>query len=283
MRICITGGAGSIGSELARACAARGDAVSVLDISEESLWSLKMELPQVEIHLGDVQSPDDVRPAVRGADVVVHCAAMKHVDLCERSPAIAHRVNVEGTMAVLQALGKTRFVFVSTDKAIQPISVMGRTKAEAEKRCLAHGANVVRFGNVIGTRGSLVPTVIRCRDLSIPIKLTDARMTRFFMSTDEAVALMLQAAEADVRGATFVPAQPQSAIVKHFIECARDVHAPGLEIRTVGARPGERLHEPMDCPAGLRWSNETELLMGREAIFEMLEEAAGVEVQSCTS
>src|SRR5688572_3786307 len=106
--ILVTGAAGSIGSEVVRRLLRDGHAVRAFDISEEGLWALKAERPQVETVLGDVQSLDDVSNAVEGAEVVIHCAALKHVDLCERSPAIARRVNVQGTHAVVQAASRVK-------------------------------------------------------------------------------------------------------------------------------------------------------------------------------
>lgn len=272
MRILVTGGAGSIGSEVVRHCVRQGHAVRVLDICEESIWSLKLERPEIDAMIGDVQSLDDVRRACDGQDVVIHCAAMKHVDLCERNPSLARRVNVDGTINV--TLCHDRVVFISTDKAIEPSSVMGRTKREAERHVLEVGGNVVRFGNVIGSRGSLVPMVLRCAELGKPIALTDARMTRFFMTAQECVTLINEAATSEQRSGLFSPINPASCRVKDFIEVCRDMFAPGLEIVTTGIRPGERLHEPMELRSGeIVWSNHH--AMKRTEIYGLLK-AAGV-------
>lgn len=257
MKYVITGGAGSIGSEVARRLAKEGRPVRVFDISEEGLWSIKAELPQVETVLGDVQSLDDVSNAVQGASVVIHCAALKHVDQCERSPAIAHRVNVGGTLNVIRACesGCARLVVVSTDKAIDAVSVMGRTKAEAEQYAIIAGANVVRFGNVIGTRGSLVPMVLRCINKGLPVPLTDSRMTRFFMTADDAVDLIMEAAESEKRCTIFAPMRPRACNVHRFINaCYASREA---DCKHIGLRPGERLHEPMQLRSGaVVWSND---------------------------
>jgi FlaA1/EpsC-like NDP-sugar epimerase len=275
MKLLITGGAGSIGSEVVRHYVAQGHDVRVLDISEEGLWSLKSELPQVETLLGDVQSLDDVRTAVNGCSVVVHAAALKHVDLCERSPAVAQRVNVDGTanVCICADLAGAKLVFISTDKAINPVSVMGQTKLKAESIALGCGANAVRFGNVIGTKGSLLPHVIRCSKLGMPIKLTHPEMTRWFMQVEEAVALIQEAVDSQEHGKVFTPVNPRACLISRFIEQCRQTFAPTLRVEQGEIRPGERLHEPMqlrngeivtsdDCKYWMTWP-ELYLLVGR--------------------
>lgn len=272
--ILVTGGAGSIGSEVVRHLVAQGEPVRVLDISEEGLWRLKAELPQVGTMLGDVQSSDDVRVACDAVTVVVHCAALKHVDLCERSPAIAHRINVGGTANVLKE-SHGRVVFVSTDKAIQPESVMGRTKALAEHLVLEAGHNVVRFGNVIGTKGSLLPMVLRCKELGRPIPLTDARMTRFIMTAQDAVGLVVEAVNANQGGRVFSPHDPRACNVSTFVWACRNLLAPELDIQIVGMRPGERLHEPMQKRSGeIVWSNQPEVQMQQWEVEELITHVA---------
>lgn len=256
--ILVTGGAGSIGSELVRKLASDGQSVRVMDISEEGLWSLKAELPETDIQLGDVQSLDDVRRACQGVSSVVHCAALKHVDLCEQSPAIARHVNVDGTTHVLLAASEAdaRVVFVSTDKAIEPVSVMGQTKQQAEQLVIQAGGNVVRFGNVIGTKGSLLPMVLRCKALGKNISLTDGRMTRFFMSTHDAIGLIQEAMNANQGGRVFTPLNPRSASVASFVWTCVRKFAPELDVVITGMRPGERLHEPMQMRDGeIVWSD----------------------------
>lgn len=272
MKILVTGGAGSIGSECVRHFVAQGHLVRVLDINEEGLWSLAAELPNVEIMLGDVCDVSDVRRACVGADAVIHCAALKHVDLCERSSGVARRVNVQGTMNVLFC--HDRVVFISTDKAIQPTSIMGRTKQEAESHVIEAGGNVVRFGNVIGSRGSLVPMVLRCKELGRPIPLTDKRMTRYFMTASECVLLIREALESTMHGQLFSPINPAACNVAAFVEVCRDALAPELAIEERGPRPGERLHEPMQLRSGeIVWSNER--VMPKSDIHGLLV-AAGV-------
>lgn len=260
--ICVTGGAGSIGSEIVRRLCADDVPVRVLDYNEEGLWSLKAELPQAEIMLGDVRRRYDVERACDGCEAVIYAAALKHVDLCESNPSLAREVNCNA----LQNFGGTfeRFVYVSTDKAIQPESAMGRSKADGEKMAIGAGANVVRFGNVIGTRGSLVPMVQRCAALARPVPLTNPNMTRWMMDVDSAVSLVLRALRSDSRGQHFHPEYPQAVNIGRFVELCRDELAPGCPIVLTAMRPGERLHEPMEVVVRdgerdgfVRWKRET--------------------------
>jgi UDP-N-acetylglucosamine 4,6-dehydratase len=206
--------------------------------------------------------------------MVVHAAACKHVDFCELNPAMAWRVNVNGTKNVCAHAGRRRVVVVSTDKAIEPTCVMGRTKQEAEHIAISSGANVAVFGNVLGTRGSLVPMVLRCAKLGRPIPLTDPRMTRFFMTIDQACHIIFEGLFGDLVSNVLVPEEPRSAFVWKLLEVCRDELAPGAEIVRVGARPGERLHEPMRRgDDSLVWSNERACLMTRSQIRGMLVQA----------
>ena len=126
---------------------------------------------------------------------------------------------------------------------------------------IRHGGNVVRFGNVIGTRGSLVPMVQRCAQLGRPIPLTDPNMTRWMMPVSEAVDLILEALRSPQRGQVFHPHNPQAVNIGRFIEFCRDELARDCPIQHTHSRPGERLHEPMEVDGSIRWSNEPAFLM----------------------
>jgi len=267
----ITGGAGSIGSEIVRRLVREDVRVRVADIDEEAIWALRAEVPEAEYLPADCLH--DARRIVDGADCVIHCAALKHIDLCEANPALARRVNVLATVALLQALpSSVPFVFISTDKAIRPIWVMGHTKRIAEAEVLAVRGNVVTFGNVLGTRGSLVPAVKRWGALGKPIPLTDPRMTRWMMRVDEAVDLVLAASDAPRAGTRFVPREPRAVNIGEFIHICRDRLAPGSLIVRTGARPGERLHEPMRLvDGGIVWSDDLDYAMGREEMCVLID------------
>jgi UDP-glucose 4-epimerase len=246
MRVLITGGAGSIGSETAKWLVREGHSVRVLDINEEGLWNIKAELPQVETYLGDVQFKDEIDLAAIGCDAIIHCAALKHVHLCEQNKGACYRVNVQGSRNAYQVAAGRRFVFLSSDKAIDPCCAMGKSKATTE-RDLKHwtNANIVRFGNVLGSRGSILPAVLRYRDLGQPIPMTDPEMTRFFMPITEAVWIIGEALHARDWGRVFTTAKPRSAKIGKFIAVCRALLAPSHPIATVGKRTGERMHEKL--------------------------------------
>lgn len=269
MTYLVTGGAGSIGSEVVRRLVRDGESVRVMDINEEGLWALKVELPDVDIRLGDVTRREDCVSAASNVSAVIHCAAVKHVDLCEAHPMVAWRVNAEGARN-MREVSDARFVLLSTDKAIYPASVMGRTKAAAEAQVIKSGGNVVRFGNVIGTRGSLVPSILRYRAAGRPLRMTNPAMTRFWMTVDEAVDLILTAARNESCGRTFSPQHLRSSTIGDFIEVCRDMLEPGYPIERVPTRGGERLHEFMEFRGGFAQSDDPRFLMDRAAIEQFI-------------
>jgi FlaA1/EpsC-like NDP-sugar epimerase len=273
-RVLITGGAGSIGSEVARALVGGGTRVRILDTNEEGLWRIHAELP-VEVMLGDVQAWQDVERAAIEVDAIVHCAAYKHVTFCEDNYIAARRVNVYGTENVVAAACLRRIVYVSTDKAIHPTCVMGRTKARGEEIALkADNANVVRFGNVLGSRGSLLPAILRYSRLGRAIPMTDPDMTRFFMPVHEAVSLIMQALRSTKAGKMFSPPRPRSARIGEFLEVTRRMLAPLTKIVQIGARDGERQHEYLELPDGeIVCSDDPRFLMDSDEMARLISEA----------
>lgn len=251
MRVLVTGGAGSIGSGVVDALVKRGDQVRVADVNEEGLHYTKLKHPDVDVRLCDVAG-EDLTAAAKGVEAIVHCAANKHVNLVESAPNTSRATNEHGTLNVLSCLqhGEVdRVVFLSTDKALDPGCEMGRQKAKCELWTLQFGGSVVRFGNVIGSRGSLVPSVIRYKELGRPIELTHGAMTRFFMTTDEAVGLILRALD-DNGNRIYVPDVLRSAQIGDFVTICRDYFAPGHPIVERGLRDGERMHEFAVTPDG---------------------------------
>ncbi|GAG37855.1 unnamed protein product, partial [marine sediment metagenome] len=201
-------------------------------------------------------------------------AAYKHVRFCEQNRGACYRVNVQGARNAYTVAGERRFVFLSSDKAIEPECVMGKAKATVESDLRRHrsNANIVRFGNVLGSRGSILPAVIRYRDLQQPIPMTDPKMTRFFMPITEAVWIIGQALNAPEGGQVFTTATPRSARIGKFIAVCRALLAPAHPIATVGKRPGEKMHEKLITNDGeLIQSDDERFIMEHVDIVHMVE------------
>lgn len=266
-RILITGGGGSIGSEIVRQVVQFApSAVYALDRDEtllhEMLLSLGSRRDEVNPVLCDIRDYDtlerhilQIRP-----EVVFHAAALKHVPVLEAHPDEAQKTNVRGTVNVLDALrqagGVERFVLISTDKAVRPSSVMGASKRVAEmvvqQEAMRSQSGIftsVRFGNVLGSRGSVVPTFIRQIQAGGPVTITDPEMTRYFMTVDEAVQLVLQSAAMAQGGEVFVLDMGEPVriydLARRLIRLAGLVPDRDVTIEIVGTRPGEKLSESL--------------------------------------
>jgi FlaA1/EpsC-like NDP-sugar epimerase len=264
-RVLITGAGGSIGSEIARQVLACGpERLVLVDHDETHLHDLASELPgdAVVQVLADIRNRRQIRAvfAEHRPTVVFHAAAHKHVPLLEAHPTEAVMTNVVGTSNVLDAaseVGVERLVAISTDKAVYPSSVMGASKRLAEQLVIARtppGAAycAVRFGNVLGSRGSVVPTFMRQIEAGGPVTVTDPRMTRFFMSIEEAVQLVLQAAtlaEPGSGGEVFMLDMGEPVLILDLAErmIRLSGRQPGTDIRIeiTGVRPGEKLAEEL--------------------------------------
>ncbi len=263
-RILVTGGSGSIGSEIVRQLLAdRPEVVRVFGQDETQLYWLSESLSgagPVRFLVGDVRDRSRLARAMKGIDTVFHAAALKHVPLCEYNPFEAVQTNVIGTQNVLDAAldaGVRKLVMISTDKAADPRHVMAATKLLAEKLVAAASswltglsAACVRFGNVLGSRGSVVPTVMRQVERGGPVTLTDPRMTRFTMTVQEAVHLVLEAASRPFSGGEVFILKMPALRVADLVRATIDEYAPRVGrkpptvgIRRIGARPGERLEE----------------------------------------
>lgn len=262
-KVVVTGGTGSIGSELVRQLLAmEPEAVRILSRDETLQSELYEGLgrpDRLRLLIGDVREYMRVRRAVRDADVVFHAAALKHVPSCEYNPFEAVRTNVLGTENVIQACtdeGVERLIAISTDKAVSPEHTMGSTKLLAEK--LLTNVNrwtkrpltaCVRFGNVLGSRGSIIPLVREMIARGEPVRLTSPHATRFMMTIPQAVALVLKAFEKVEGGETFILKMPVLN-VRDLIEgiIRKQCKALGadpakVKIEEIGLRPGEKLHE----------------------------------------
>ena len=293
MSVLVTGGGGSIGSELVRQILAVGPRlITVVDNHEEALWSIERELadrlasnPGVVFQpiLADIRSPEAVDAVVARArpEVVFHAAALKHVPIVELSPAEGVMTNVIGSRNVIAAcerLGVKRLVLISTDKAVEPVGAMGATKRLAELLTVAaarrtHRSYVaVRFGNVLGSSGSVIPIFQRQLEQGRPITITHADATRFFMTIPEAVSLILQAGATADTGDIYVLDMGQPVKI---VDLARDlIRLSGLDPQRVpiiytGLRAGERLHE------ALFYDHETTERTSHPSILRVRDDAVG--------
>ena len=291
--VLVTGGGGSIGSELVRQILDVGPRlITIVDNHEEALWSIERELaertanPDVdcELVLADIRSQEAVDAVIGRArpDVVFHAAALKHVPMVEHSPAEGAMTNVFGSQNVISAcerLGVKRFVLISTDKAVEPISAMGATKRLAELLTVASARRTgrpyvaVRFGNVLASSGSVIPIFQRQLEQGRPITITHADATRYFMTIPEAVSLVLQAGSTPDSGVIFVLDMGEPVKI---VDLARDlIRLSGLAedqvpIVYTGLRAGERLHE------SLSHDHEITERTGHESIMRVRANAVGV-------
>jgi len=265
-RVLITGGGGSIGSELARQVAEVSPATLILmGKGENSIFEIDQELRQKGLFsstpvICDVRDRDGVESVMRAhrPTIVFHAAAHKHVPLMEAVPIEAIRNNVFGTLAMADAAsryGCKKFILVSTDKAVRPSSVMGATKRVAEMIVCSlatrseTGFAAVRFGNVLGSRGSLIPVLKKQIAKGGPITITHPEMTRYFMTIPEAAQLIMCAGEFGDHGETFIldMGDPVSIVelAKDMIRMHGLVPGQDIEISFMGMRPGEKLHEEL--------------------------------------
>lgn len=262
-RVLITGAGGSIGAEIVRQVAAfEPEQLLMLDNDETHLHDAAHSLSMTPVQLlVDIRDRQRVSHVFRKwqPQVVFHAAALKHVPVLEANPTEAVRTNVVGTANVVDASADVcveRFVFISTDKAVQPTSVMGASKRIGEHLVLnqtnGHRYSAVRFGNVLGSRGSVVPTFARQISSGQAVTVTDPRMTRFFMSTPEAVQLVLQAAAIAEGGDVLMLDMGEAVNIHDLAEkmIRLSGRQPGtdVEIRFTGMRPGEKLHEELRSP-----------------------------------
>jgi O-antigen biosynthesis protein WbqV len=264
-RLLVTGAGGSVGSELVRQLArCEPEAITLVDQSEYHLFHLERDIaarwPHVQLHavLGDITRPRVIRAACDAAQphTVFHAAAYKHVTMLERDVCAGVLANVLGTIATLGAAqdAGARFVLISSDKAVNPRSVMGATKRLAELVTLAHGDDefrpaIVRFGNVLGSSGSVVELMARCLQRGEPIPLTHPDATRFFMTVSEAATLVLRVDLLRLGGEVcwLDMGRPVRILdlAKRLLALAAEQGFPTVPISYIGLRPGEKLDEEL--------------------------------------
>lgn len=255
--VLITGGTGSLGKALVdyllRETKVRR--IAILSRDELKQHNLRIEFKNDERlrwFLGDVRDLERLKRAFHGVDFVIHAAALKQVDTGEYNPMEFIKTNVLGSQNVIDAAidrRVKRVVALSTDKASSPINLYGATKLTADKLFVAannysyaYGTtfSVVRYGNVMGSRGSVIPFFKSLAEQGKPLPITDLRMTRFWISIEDAVKFVIDSLEMMTGGELYVPRIPSMKIV----DLANAVH-PGAELEEIGMRPGEKLHEEM--------------------------------------
>ena len=254
----ITGGTGSFSNAVLRRFMdsdLREIRIFSRDEKKQDDMRKKYNSHKLKFYIGDVRDPQSVMNAVRGVDHIYHAAALKQVPSCEFYPMEAVKTNVLGTENVLEAAiqnGVKRVVVLSTDKAVYPINAMGISKAMMEKVAVAKSRssaqtviNVTRYGNVMASRGSVIPLFIEQIRAGKPITLTDPNMTRFMMTLDDAVDLVLYAFEHGQSGEIFVQKAPAATIKVLAKALTALMGKPEHKVRVIGTRHGEKLYEAL--------------------------------------
>ena len=271
--ILITGVAGTIGRELLHQLTTKGYRVVGIDNDEAGLFNLIMDyqkIPTVSLFLCDIRSKSDLDKYVAESDIIYHLAALKHVSLCEVAPEQAVQTNIWGTQNIVNLASKhaiEKVIFTSSDKAVNPTNVMGTSKLMAERIITSANANSpntifssTRFGNVLGSSGSVVPIFIKQILEGGPITITDFNMTRFVMSVGEAVNLILKASEIVLGGEVIITKMPVVKI-KDLASSLNKIFLPDTDIpmTEIGVKPGEKLYEELmteeEMPRSLELEN----------------------------
>jgi FlaA1/EpsC-like NDP-sugar epimerase len=266
-RVLITGVCGTVGRELLHQVVELG-AVEVvgIDNNESELFFVSQDYrgyPNVRVSLGDLRDLSKLTRMMEGIDIVLHSAALKHVILCEESPRDAVQTNILGVQNIIDAAQSNnvkRVIFTSSDKAVNPTNVMGTSKLMGERLMTAANANQrvnetifasTRFGNVLGSRGSVIPLFRRQIANGGPVTLTDPLMTRFIMTIEQAAKLVLHSVFLAQGGEVFVTKMPVAGI-EDLAQVMIEVLAPvygyspsDIELMNIGSKPGEKLYEEL--------------------------------------
>lgn len=267
-RVFVTGACGTIGSELVRQLLENHEIAELtgVDNNESELFFLEqrfLEFKHANFYLADIRDVNKLIRVMKGADVVFHTAALKHVILCERSPFEAVQTNINGVKNLIDAVfanNVERLIFTSSDKAVNPTNVMGTSKLMGERLVTAANSNnkggkplfaSTRFGNVLGSRGSVIPIFKKQIQNGGPVTLTDNEMTRFIMSIHEAVQLVIDSAGFINGGEVFITKMPVIRI-RDLAEVMIEQLAPqygykteDIQIKIIGSKPGEKMYEEL--------------------------------------
>lgn len=253
--VLVTGGTGSFGKKFTKRALELGvKKIIIFSRDELKQYEMRQEFKndkRLRFFIGDVRDADRLHRAFDGVDIVIHAAAMKHVDACEYNPFEAIKTNINGAQNIIEAAidcGVEKVIALSTDKACAPVNLYGATKLASDKLFVAANSYVgdkptrfavVRYGNVVGSRGSVVPFFKKVRETGV-LPITDDRMTRFWITLEQGVQFVLDNLERMHGGEIFVPKIPSMNIM----DLAKAI-APECETKIVGIRPGEKLHEAM--------------------------------------
>jgi UDP-N-acetylglucosamine 4,6-dehydratase/5-epimerase len=254
--ILVTGGTGSFGNRVAAQLARFGpNQLRIYSRDEKKQWEMQRSFPNFRYIIGDVRDPSRLAEAMKGVDFVFHAAALKQVPSCENYPWEAVKTNTIGShnvCAAAVAAGVKTVVALSTDKAVKPVNAMGMSKAMMEKivcsQNLLESSTVfccVRYGNVMGSRGSVIPLFKELLAAGRPLTITVPEMTRFLMTLDQSVDLVHHAMTKAVGGEIFVRKAPACTVIDLAKVMAKKYAVQGKEspIQVVGIRPGEKIHE----------------------------------------
>lgn len=254
----ITGGTGSFGNAvLNRFLESTVAEIRIFSRDEKKQDDMRKKYnnPKLKFYIGDVRDIDSIRSAMRGVDYVFHSAALKQVPSCEFYPLQAVKTNILGTENVLEvaiSCDVKRVICLSTDKAVYPINAMGISKAMMEKVAVAKSREsgdtcicVTRYGNVMASRGSVIPLFVRQIKAGQPLTITDPKMTRFMMTLDNAVDLVLYTFEHGRSGDIFVQKSPAATIATLTQAVKELLEKPNHEVRLLGTRHGEKLNEAL--------------------------------------
>ena len=245
--ILITGGTGTLGTHLTEKLLAENN-ITVLSRDEKKLVELRNKHPSVRIIVCDIRRPINVRYHLN-YDTIFHCAALKHVDIGEQFPDEFFQTNYTGTKNVWdlgEKIGVNNFVFFSTDKAVLPINAYGYSKAMAEKYLRTVGnAKIYRWGNILGSRGSVLPTFIDCIRNNSPCVITDSRMTRFWLTIDEATDYVLDTYDKsdETKDGLYIHPNIKAASLLTLVDALYLLFKKEPNVVFGEIRPGEKIHE----------------------------------------
>ncbi len=257
--IVVFGGTGTLGQEILKQLKGEASKIVVVSRDEHKQQRLKREFPYVEFHIGDIRSLECVRKEVQSATLIFNVAAMKHVDLVEENIEEAFLTNVVGSFNISQAVTElthpVKVVFSSTDKAVLPINAYGLQKALVEKHylhmgkrqfCRQHDFYVFRWGNVMGSNGSVVHLFVESLETDRAVYITDRRMTRFWINIEDAVRFMFEKVKQPAPGVVLYPQMKAATVERVANAIAKFKGYKLFDVVEVGMRPGEKLHECLD-------------------------------------